>query len=418
MSNAENRVSTLNGWFKEQYADAPVELIPAQFRLQENVPFGQVLAQGNKYHVPLVLQYPSGFTYAGPSAGAFSLNQASAGGTVDATVQGSQLLLREAVDYESAKLASSSKTAFGQVTSRVVKSMLIASRKRLEIEFLYGSSGLATVTGAASTNQWTITTAEWAAGIWAGMRGAQLEVRDTTGATLKGYCTVTSVDLTNRKVTVDNAPTTVNTDVLWFKGAFGNESLGVHKILTTTGSTLFGVDQTKYDLFTGSSFANGSAAFTFTTASKLMNAMVEKGCENDVVGLISHKAFTNVMNGASITVSSTSVSPLANSRVNQDYKPGQLELGYNKIKYAEQNGTVTLLPHTYVKEGYAYFLSKSDWMRIGATDLTFALPDSDGKEFIRPMADNAGFELRAWSHQAPFCQAPGRSGVVTGIVNA
>lgn len=417
MANAENRVTTLNGWFKEQYADAPVEAIPAQFRLQENVPFGQVLAQGNKYHVPLVLQYPSGFTYAGTSAGAFALNQASAGATVDATVQGTQILLRESIDYESAKLASSSKTAFGQVTSRVVKSMLLASRKRLEIEFLYGQMGLGTVTGAASSNQWTITTAEWAAGIWAGMRGAQLEVWNAALTSMKGYCTVTSVDLANRKVTVDSAPTTVNTDVLYFKGAQGNECAGVHKILSTSG-TLFGVDNTKYELFAGSTYANGSAALTFTSLSKIMNAMVEKGCENDVVGLISHKAFTNLMNGASITVSATSQSPVSSQRFNSDYKPGQLEVGFNKIRYAEQNGTVTLLPHTYVKEGYAFLLTKSDWMRVGATDLTFALPDSDGKEFIRPMSDNAGFELRCWSHQAPFCQLPGRSGYISGIVNS
>jgi hypothetical protein len=416
MANAENRVSTLNGWFKEQYADAPVESIPAQFRLQENVPFGPVLSQGADYAVPLVLQYPSGFTYAGSSAGAFALNSASAGKTVKATVTGSQLLLREAIDYESAKLASSSKTAFGQVTSRVVKSMLMASRKRLEIEFLYGQSGLATVTGAAASNKWTITTAEWAAGIWAGSEGAQLEVWDTTLATLKGTCTVTAVDLSARTVTVDSAPTTVNTDVLFFKGSQGNECAGVHKILTNTG-TLFGVSATTFNLWKGSSFANGSAALTFTSISKVMNAMYEKGCENDVVGLISHKAFTNLMNGASITIAATSTSPLAAGRQNQEYKPG-LTLGYDKIQYQEQNGLVTILPHTYVKEGSAYFLSKKDWMRIGATDLTFQLPDSDGKEFIRPMADNAGFELRAWSHQAPFCQAPGRSGVVTGIVNS
>src|SRR3954466_14037315 len=133
MGNAENGSSTLNGWFKEQYADAPVESIPAQFRLQENVPFGQVEHEGADYAVPLVLQYPSGFTYAGSSAGAFALNAARAGKTVKATVTGSQLPPRKVKDCESAKLASSSKAAFGQVTSRILKTMLKSSRKRLEI---------------------------------------------------------------------------------------------------------------------------------------------------------------------------------------------------------------------------------------------------------------------------------------------
>jgi hypothetical protein len=423
-ANAENRVTTLNGWFKDQYADAPVEAIPAQFKLQENVPFGTVLAQGNKYHVPLVLQYPSGVTYAGTSAGAFALNQAVAGATVDATVQGTQILLREAIDYESAKLASSSKVAFGQVTSRVVKSMLMTMRKRLEIEFLYGQMGIGTVSSATNVANSVITfqTAEWAAGIWAGSKGAQLEFWNSANTVLKGYATVVSVSLSARTVTVDQNVTLFtsavgNNDLVYFKGAQGNECAGVHKILTNAG-TLFGVSAATYELWAGSSFANGSAALTFTSLSKVMNAMYEKGCENDVVGLISHKAFTNLMNGASITVSTTAQSPLSQTRMNESGGSGSLSVGYNKISYAEQNGTVTLVPSTYVKEAYAYLLSKKDWMRIGATDVTFQLPDSDGKEFVRPMSDNAGFELRAWSHQAPFCQLPGRSGIITAIVNS
>jgi hypothetical protein len=405
MANAENRVSTLNGWFKEQYADAPVEAIPAQFRLQENIGFGEVLAQGNKYHIPIVLQYPSGFTYAGPNAGAFGLNQASAGATQDATVQGFQVFLREAIDYESAKLAATSKAAFGQVTQRVVKSMTYAMRKRLEIEFLYGQMGLGTVS-AVATNTLTITTSEWAAGIWVGSKGAQLEIRTAAGA-LRGFCSVASVSLANKTITVDAAPAgTVATDVIWFKGAFGNECAGVHKILTNSGS-LFGIDASVFELWAGASFAAGAAALSFQKLQGALNAMLEKGCENDVVCLLSHKAWSNLM-----------TTEAARRQYDYSYTKEQMQNGATKLKFFEQTGSVTMAPSTYVKEGSAYLLSKEDWLRVGATDVTFALPDSEGKEFIRPMSDNAGFELRSWSHQAPFCKLPGRSGIITGIVNS
>lgn len=417
MANAENRVSTLNGWFKEQYADAPSEVIPAQFRLQENINFGQVLQQGNKFHIPIVLQFPTGFTYALAGAGAFALNQAGAGQTLDATVQGSQVLLRESIDYESAKLASSSKTAFGQVTSRVVRSMTLASRKRLEIEFFYGQMGLASGTGAvvlygsATTSKVvTIAAAEWAAGIWAGMEGAQLEIRDSTGATLRGYVTLKTVDLVNKRLTFNEiiGSTGLNiqaNDCIWFKGAYGNECAGIHKILSNTG-TLFGIDASQWTLWAGAAYANGSAALTFASIQKTLNAMLEKGCENDVVALISHKAWSNVL-----------TQEAARRVLDSSYSEQMLKNGGRKLSFFEQTGKVDLMASTYVKEGYAFLLSKEDWMRIGATDLTFALPDSDGKEFIRPLADNAGFELRAWSYQAPFCKAPGRSALVTGIVN-
>ena len=438
MANAENRVSTLNGWFKEQYADNPAELIPAQFKLQDKIPFGEVQAQGSQYVLPLVLQYPSGFTFAGPSAGAFSLNAASAGATVKATVQGYQMLLRESIDYESAKLAESSKTSFGQVTGRVVRSMILACRKRLEIEFFYGQMGLGTLaavsTGtflggltsftSANSTVATITTGEWAAGVWAGAKGMLLEVRDVTGATLRGNITANAVDLTNRKIQFNEVIGTAGinlqaTDVFWFRGAYGNECAGVHKILSNTG-TLFGVNAASYELWAGSTYAN-SGQLTFVSIQKAINAAVEKGLDGDLVALVSHKAWSNLLGNEVSNASTATIngaSPSKGRIYDQSYNGGKIVNGGKSLEFYEQNGGVEMIPTPYVKEGYCYLLSKRDWMRVGATDLTFVLPDSEGKKFIRPLSENAGFELRAWSHQAPFCAMPGHSAYISGIVNA
>lgn len=65
---------------------------------------------------------------------------------------------------------------------------------------------------------------------------------------------------------------------------------------------------------------------------------------------------------------------------------------------------------------YAYLLSMEDWSRVGSTDITFKRP-GQGEEFFRDLENAAGYELRVYSDQAVFCCAPGRSVLITDIVN-
>ena len=56
-------------------------------------------------------------------------------------------------------------------------------------------------------------------------------------------------------------------------------------------------------------------------------------------------------------------------------------------------------------------------MRVGSTDMTFKRP-SQGDEFFRDLENSAGYELRLYTDQALFCQAPGKSVIITNIVNS
>ena len=66
---------------------------------------------------------------------------------------------------------------------------------------------------------------------------------------------------------------------------------------------------------------------------------------------------------------------------------------------------------------YAYLLSLDDWMRVGSTDMSFKRPGRSD-EFFRDLDSAAGYELRLYTDQAVFCHAPGRSVIITGIVNS
>jgi hypothetical protein len=56
-------------------------------------------------------------------------------------------------------------------------------------------------------------------------------------------------------------------------------------------------------------------------------------------------------------------------------------------------------------------------MRIGSSDLTFKRP-GQGDEFFRDLENSAAYELRLYTDQAIFCMAPGRSLMISGIVNS
>jgi len=169
MSSSANTLDTLNGLFKEVYAKQLEELIPDGVKLLTKIPFAKKDQQtGNFYHQPVVLGQEHGVTFAQSGEDAFNLNAPVAGKIRDATVRGTQLVLRSVMGYASAsRSAEGGAKAFKQATKFLVGNMLRSVTKKLEIELLYGDIGYATVDSVAGTTL-TITTAEWAPGIWAG----------------------------------------------------------------------------------------------------------------------------------------------------------------------------------------------------------------------------------------------------------
>ncbi len=257
-----NTLDTLNGLFKEVYAKDLVDLIPDGVKLLQKIPFAKREATlGNFYHQPVVLGLEHGVTFAGSGDDAFSLNDAVPGQLKDAQVRGTQLVLRSVMGYASASRSSEGGAkAFQQATKFLVGNMLRSVTKKLEIEMLYGQVGYATlaVNGVAS-NIISIPASEWAPGIWAGAEKMPIEQRTSAGTLVKSM-NVVSVDFDNKQITVDGVAGTITAgDILWHKGAYGNEFAGIHKIITNTG-TLFGIDASAYTLFKGNTYSAGSAA--------------------------------------------------------------------------------------------------------------------------------------------------------------
>lgn len=404
-----NSVGTLNGFFKETYADKLGELIPDGVKLLNKIKFMAKDKQpGNLYHQPVILGLEHGVTFAASDEDAFNLNAPVAGQVKDAQVRGNPVVLRSLLGYAAASRAAlGGKQAFMDATKFLVANMLRSMAKKLEIEMLYGQVGYGTIGSAASAPTYTISTAEWAPGIWAGAEGMPIEIRDSAGTTSRGTSTVYSVDMTARTITLTSAiPGVVATDIIWHKGAYGNEFPGIHRILTISSGILFNIDVGQFNLFRGNSYDASSGALSFTKLNQATARAVEKGLDGKVLALCNPRAWANMLSDQA-----------ALRKYDSSYSPSKAENGSSSILFHSQNGEIEIEPSIYVKEGYAYVLSLEEWFRVGSTDMTFKRP-GQGEEFFRDLENAAAYELRLYSDQAVFCMAPGRNTIIINVVNS
>lgn len=420
MAQQTNTVQTLDGHFKEVYADKIRDLVPEGMKMLKLAEFSAAeKLLGNLYHQPIVLGLEHGFTYGGSAGEAFLLNAAVASPNRDAQVKGHELVLVSAISVGAASRSISSQAAFEQETKRLVQNMLKSTQIRMEIQLMYGQSGIARVKSITG-NVISICDAEWAAGIWSGSKNAALEIRAQNG-NLRGTCNVVKPSLKDKSIEVDVVPAgasgdpdpeNVGSDVIHFKGAYNKEFAGLHKIITNEG-TLFNIDASEFDLFkgnvveVGTNSTSGAAFVSFEKIEESIALCMEKGLtEEDVVCLVNPKHWNKLMTDQA-----------AKRQYDTSYSSEKIEQGSKSLVFYGQNGKIEVHASLFVKEGFAYVFPPAELERIGSSDITFERPGFPGK-FFKEMEQANGYELRAYSDQALFTSAPGKMAVLKYIKTA
>lgn len=396
-------VEDLNALAKEVFGDQGVkDLVPNQNKLQQEIPFSNKKAYGLKYVETIRLGYPAGFTHqaADGTGGAFALNDATSGTRKRIEVQGEQFLLKDQFSYEDgARIAEGGKQAFASFQNEIFEPMQRSMRKRLETQLLYGQVGVGVVeTYTGGDPSIVISEDEWAEGIWAGMEGASIEIYNAAGDTLRGSAvSIVSIDLENRKLTLSGTVAgTIATDVVYWKGAKGEEMAGVHKILANTG-ILFGVSAATYTLWKGSEQAVGGA-FSFQKLKNGITKAYNLGLDDDLCLMISPEAWDQLID---------TVESLRRTSGGSDIK--KLDIGHEELAYHSQNGMTKVVASNFVKKSYGYGLCKKDWKRIGAADVTFNTPGMPQEKLFHHLETKAGIEVRSYTNQAIFTKRPAAS---------
>jgi len=401
-------VEDLSSLHREVFPNGVPDLIPNGCKIQKELKFvPKDLELGLKYVQTVRLAYPSGFTHAkgDGTAGAFSLNDAKAGTQKRAEITGSQILLRDQMAYEDAAKASKGAKAFKEGTAYFYEGLQKAMRKRIETQLLYGNVGLGKVeTYTSGDPSVVIAASDWAPGIWSGLEGAEIDVQSGSSSTVRGTVTIVSVDIENRKLTLSGTVTgCAANDLIYFKGAYGNEMNGIYKILSNTGS-LFGIDAAAYSLWKSTSHSV-SGALSFNAIKKAVAKAVGKGLDEDCMLLVNPGGWDDLM------------TDIASLRRTDKQEVKKVEVGAEELVYHSQNGMVRVVPSIYMKQGHAMGLSMPHWKRVGAADVTFNTPGFGDQIFFQ-LQSKAGVEARCYTHQAIFSEAPAKNFLITGIVNS
>tara|TARA_R100001086_G_C11833901_1_gene257350 strand:+ start:366 stop:1604 length:1239 start_codon:yes stop_codon:yes gene_type:complete len=399
MSNI-NTVQSLNANFKEVYADKIKDLVPSAVKLVNMIPFNKADKQlGLQYNQPVILGLENGFTYGGSDGEAFTLNASVRTPLKNAVVKGHELVLRSMLSVGAASRAVSNKNAFEQTTKLLIGNMLKSMNHRLEIQLMYGQAGL----GIIESNSGAVLKIEdheWAPATWNGSEGARVEVYSAAGA-LRGAATIKKISQLAKTVELDVLPAgTVATDVLYWFGAKDKEFIGLHAIGLKAG-TLFGIDNTEFDLFrgntvdVGTNFAGGEAVLSFAKIEESVAVAMEKGLgEEEVTVIVNPKSWNSLL-----------TEQAAKRQYDESYRSSEIEQGMRAIRFYGMNGTIKIMASTFCKEGYAYAFCEKEFMRVGSSEITFDPPGYEG-EFFKLMENANGYEIRCYTDQALFCARP------------
>lgn len=419
-------IATLDGVFYQVYAKKIQDLMTDYSAVQDAVTFvSREQQNGGFYNQPVTLLPEASATYfTGSSDSMYDLNTPKGSTTQNAQVMGSQITVPSNISYAQMAKADSSAKAFVNATAYSVTNNMNIHKKRLEISFLYGQSGLATtsaVNGDSATQATvTITLASWASGIWSGMEGIEYNFYNNVTLVSSGAdanFTLSAVsDGVTKTITVTGTATGITALValtatpltVYFKGAFGNECAGINKILTNTGS-LFGIDAAVYSLWKSNIYtASGTLGYSKVNAA-ISTAVGRGGLMEDVAVWLNPNTFVDLTNELA-----------ALRKYDESYKEKGV-IGNKWVQYFAQSGMVTIKPYALIKNGDAFVLPEKRLLRLGATDLTFerqgATNGYTGKYFLDEPTKN-GVQLRSYSHQAIFLDSPAKAVKITGFTNS
>ena len=411
-----NQVDSLNGLYKDRYADAVKQAVPDHVKLYNAVKFDSSKKLGGSYKEPVILSLESGFSYGGQDGDLFDLADANRFKMVSASVQASELVLRSAISIGALNRSTSEGQSIDKAMKLMVGNMLSSIYHRLEVQMFYGQSGLASVKtlddNATVTKVLEINDAEWAAGIWNGTVGAEIEIFDAavSAKSISDAIRIKEYSLKDRTVTIEKvsggsfatpADDVAVDDVIYFSGAATttakNEFLGVHGI-SEEAVNLFGVANAGEPLFQGSIVDAGTSVTPLIlTQAKIeegVAAMVEKGLMQEEVCV-----YVNPRQWDSLLTEQDAKRVLDSS-----YSSSKHQSGARELEFFGQNGTIKIKASTFVKEGFAYIICEKELKRIGSTEVTFDRPD--GGKFAKLLEGKHGIEMRCMSDEALFTARP------------
>lgn len=418
--------TTLNSLWKEVYSDKVEGLVPDNSKLQKKYKFKEGKRIGEYFVQPVITTRSHGFTR---GRGAATLNDAIVHETAQAQLNPLPNYLREVIPYDTAqRMVSEGKGSFKQHSKHVVQQMVESMSYRLELEMLYGKTGLAkttsSVNASSTTTTITFTDASWSPAIWSGAENAKLVFHKDSDDTLissgaDSLFTVTTIDTANKAILVTGTSTGITAldsaissettcSVLWsdsYSAAKGDlENSGLDKIILNTG-TLFNISASTYNLWQANTYPVGGA-FTMRKCLAGVAQAVGRGLNEDIDIWVSPTTFENLNQDQA-----------ALRTYDSSFKPSKSDSGSENICYHGSNGKVDIIPHPYIKEGEAFGVPAKRVVRTGSCSPTFRVPGKPEEQIFLDRESLTAYELRCMYEEGLMLTRPASAIKYTGITN-
>lgn len=376
---------------------------------------------GENYNFPIMVNFEHGVTH-NVDGSAFALDSAIDAVNQNAQLDGATILLHGNLPYDVIAKAMNSNGAYMEAVDFKVMALMSGGEHYREVNLLYGpgtGSTLLTNVGAvnasvsganlAAPQVVNITRATWSSGLWNKMVNAQVDIYQSDGSTLReSGVTVQAVVSATCRLQLYKAGSTATVasgDLIVLRGSRTKSCVGYQAILQNTGS-LFGISAALYPPWAAVSFSAGSAALTSVKIQQFASRLSNNGLSN----------------GGSLLVSSATFAGLVDELddrdrwTNNSNTSGMKRTGTAAIEVMTPAGLIKVQIHRLMKQGVAMFVPVEKVKRVGATDLTFALPGTN-QWFYQELPGNAGAQLRIYSNQAIVIECPYHAGIITNIVN-
>lgn len=407
---AINTYTTMNAMLKDSWSKYIAKLVPEENMLQREMNYRYVEDLGGRYILPLVTRLAQGATFS-PAGSAQNLNPAVSPTYPRMIVDAPSLTMRDRVTYEMMRRAGND-TYYKNEVEPVLEGLKVSHVGLCESMILYGqaANGWGTIAAVVDGTTVTITTSEWALGLWIDRLGAFFDIF-RAGAFVKTVQLNSFIPATRRLV-FDSTVGILAGDVIRFNGTSlgaNNEIKGIHSIMTEATS-MFGVPIATEPLLKGTEVPV-TGALTFA---KVLNAISSasffgfQGKGLLICNPLAYRDLIDEMEGA-------------RTFGGEQYKVNKMNRGVEMLQFNGPKGSVEIYGHPKVKEGFAYGLVMNTWEKVGVAEITLqSTVNMNGKSdfFLFPLQDANAYEMRTYSQYSVLCRKPAANFIITGIVNS
>lgn len=392
------------------------------------IPFDEAKSEGRYFIAPVELRGPQGTTHAQLGTAkrtAYTLNPPRSGVVQEVKVEGKEYTLQEDIAQGMLDAARGGDKSDGTIVERTLAAMRRKSRFDLVLELIHGGRpavGLGVVESVADVSasdicSVVITKATWAAGIWAEMENALVDVYDDDGDPRRNTaltCVVSHIDPATRTLTLTGTEAELDNitagDVIFPAGWYGataaagtaNTFKGLFAIAGHTSGSLFDIDASTYSKWIGNTYSAGSAKMTMLKLLAARRNASSRGAKGDMRVLCSEWTWDDFNNDLSAL------------RLFAEDTKSEMALGSGRIRFYSSNGVLTLAPHSMVMGGELMGYIPKNFRRLGTHG-----PRMDWDEANKMFLENAkAVRFReSWGHALYGKRGPADCFHVTGIVN-